>query len=257
MQSLRRKSLWLALSASWLLLVLLGVCPLLRPAVPPRPQPRASPGWPRWLDVALLPGFSQPEEPVEDAPPCPQGPRGDSCTWGTCFDTSRCRDGLKVFMYPAAGPTSEAHRRILASLEGSRYHTSSPAEACLLLLSPDTPAGGCSPGPPPWNPGSNHLVLSLHPDPCPWASQLGHAMVAEASPKVDTFRPGFDVALPLLPEAHPLQGGAPGQLWQHSPQPGLALLALAEKMGRWRTADIPSPPCGWDGHCEPDPGPEL
>uniref|UniRef100_UPI004038B3D9 exostosin-like 1 n=1 Tax=Callospermophilus lateralis TaxID=76772 RepID=UPI004038B3D9 len=257
MQSLRRKSLWVALSASWLLFVLLGVFPLLRPAVPPRPQPGASPGWPRWLDAELLQSFSQPEEPTEDAPGCPRSPQGGRCTWGTCFDTSRCRDGLKVFVYPVAGPTSEMHHRVTASLEGSLYGTSSPAEACLLLfLSSDTPAGGCSPEPPHWNSGSNHLVLSLHSAPCPWASQLGRAMVAEASPKVDTFRPGFDVALPLLPEAHPLRGGAPGQLWQHSPQPGLALLAVAEKMGRWRPADVHSPPVGWDGHCEQDSGAE-
>ncbi|XP_015340959.1 exostosin-like 1 isoform X1 [Marmota marmota marmota] len=257
MQSLKRKSLWVALSASWLLLVLLGVFPLLRLAVPPRPQPGASPGWPRWLDAELLQSFSQPEEPTEDAPACPRSPHGGRCTWGTCFDTSRCRDGLKVFVYPAAGPTSEMHHRVTASLEGSRYVASSPAEACLLLfLSSDTPTGGCSPEPPHWNSGSNHLVLSLHSAPCPWASQLGRAMVAEASPKVDTFRPGFDVALPLLPEAHPLRGGAPGQLWQHSPQPGLALLAVAEKMGRWRPADVYSPPVGWDGHCEQDSGAE-
>lgn len=258
MQSLRRKSLWLALAASWLLLVLLGAFPLLRLAVPSRPPLGASPGWPRWLDAELLQSFSQPGEPVEGAPPLPRAPRGGSCTWGTCFDISRCTDGLKVFVAPAAGPTSEMHRRILASLEGSRYHASSPAEACLLLLlGPDTQAEGCSPGSAPWNTGGNHLVLSLHLAPCPRASQLGQAMVAEASPKVDTFRPGFDVALPLLPEAHPLRGGAPGQLWQHSPQPGAALLALAEKMGRWRTADGHSPPCAWDGHCEQDPGPEL
>uniref|UniRef100_A0A8D2CKD6 Exostosin-like 1 n=1 Tax=Sciurus vulgaris TaxID=55149 RepID=A0A8D2CKD6_SCIVU len=258
MQSLRRKSLWLALSASWLLLVLLGVFPLLRLAVPSRPQPGASPGWPRWLDAALLQSFSQPGEPAGDAPPRPQGPRRGSCTWDTCVDTSRCKDGLTVFAYPAAGLTSERHRGVLASLEGSRHLTSSPTEACLLLLLGwDSPAGGCSPGPPLWNAGRNHLVLRLHPAPCPRASQLGQAMVAEASPKVDTFRPRFDVALPLLPEAHPLRGGAPGQLWQHSPQPGVALLALAEKMGRWRVvADIRSPAWGWDGHCEQDPGPE-
>lgn len=81
-------------------------------------------------------------------------------------------------------------------------------------------------------------------------------MVAEASPTVDTFRPGFDVALPLLPEAHPLRGGAPGQLRQHSPQPGVALVALAEERGRWRMAGTNSSACLWDGHCEQDHGRE-
>ncbi|XP_037684031.1 exostosin-like 1 isoform X6 [Choloepus didactylus] len=258
MQSWRRKSLWLALSVSWLLLILLGAPPLLRLAEPPRLRTGAPHSWPRWLDADLLQSFSQPGELLEDAPRPPPAPLGSSCSWGTCFDTSRCKGaGLKVFMSPAAGPISETHRRILASIEGSRYHAASPSEACLLLLlSLDAPAGEPSPVPPHWNGGRNHLVLSLHPAPHPQTFHLGQAMVAEASPTVDTFRPGFDVALPLLPDAHPLQGGAPGQMQQHSPHPGVALLALAEERGRWRTAGTDASACSWSGHCEQDPGPE-
>nr|XP_044625987.1 exostosin-like 1 isoform X4 [Equus asinus] len=258
MQSWRRKALLLALSASWLL-VLLGAFPLLRLAVPTRPRAGASQGWPRWLDAELLQSFSQPGELLEDAPELPQGPRGGSCDWGACFDASKCRGGgLKVFVYSAAGPVSETHRRILASIEGSRYHTSNAAEACLLLLplTRDSSAGECSPVPPQWNGGRNHLVLSLHPAPCPRTFQLGQAIVAEASPTVDTFRHGFDVALPLLPEAHALRGGAPGQLRQHSPHPRVALLALAEERGGWHTAGTNFSACPWDGHCEQDHGPE-
>ncbi|XP_055117876.1 exostosin-like 1 isoform X2 [Symphalangus syndactylus] len=253
----RRKSLWLALSASWLLLVLLGGFSLLRLALPPRPRPGASQGWPRWLDAELLQSFSQPGEPPEDAASPPQAPHGGSCNWEACFDTSKCRgNGLKVFVYPVVGPISETHRRILASIEGSRFHTFSPAGACLLLLlSLDAQTGECSSMPLQWNRGRNHLVLRLHPAPCPRTFQLGQAMVAEASPTVDSFRPGFDVALPFLPEAHPMRGGAPGQLRQHSPQPGVALLALEEERGGWRTADTGSSACPWDGRCEQDPGP--
>ncbi|XP_058574533.1 exostosin-like 1 isoform X2 [Neofelis nebulosa] len=257
MQSWRGKSLWLALSASWLL-VLLRVFPLLRLAVPARPWASAPQGWPRWLDTELLPSFPQPGELPEDAPQPPQAPRGGGCDWGACFDASKCRTGgLKVFVHPVAGPISAAHRKILASIESSRYHTASPEEACLLLfLSLEVPAGECSPVPQQWNGGRNHLVLDLHPAPCPQTFQLGRAMVAKASPTVDTFRPGFDVALPLLPEAHPLRGGAPGQLRQHSPHPGVPLLALAEERGGWRTAGTDPSTCPWDGRCEQDRGPE-
>ncbi|XP_026915814.1 exostosin-like 1 isoform X2 [Acinonyx jubatus] len=257
MQSWRGKSLWLALSASWLL-VLLRVFPLLRLAVPARPWASAPQGWPRWLDTELLPSFSQPGELPEDAPQPPQAPRGGGCDWGACFDASKCRTGgLKVFVHPVAGPISAAHRKILASIESSHYHTASPEEACLLLfLSLEVPAGECSPVPQQWNGGRNHLVLDLHPAPCPQTFQRGRAMVAKASPTVDTFRPGFDVALPLLPEAHPLRGGAPGQLRQHSPHPGVPLLALAEERGGWRTAGTDPSACPWDGRCEQNRGPE-
>ncbi|XP_035970446.2 exostosin-like 1 [Halichoerus grypus] len=257
MQSWRRKSLWLALSASWLL-VLLRVFPLLRLVVPARPWVGAPQGWPRWLDAELLQSFSQPGELPEDDPQRPQAPRGGSCDWGACFDVSKCRGGgLKVFVYPVAGPISDTHRGILASIESSRSRSVSPDEACiLLLLSLEAPAGECSPVPQQWNGGRNHLVLSLHSAFCPQTFQLGQAMVAKASPTVDTFRPGFDVALPLLPEAHPLRGGAPGRLGQHSPHPGVPLLALAEERGGWRTAVPDSSACPWDGRCEQDRGPE-
>ncbi|KAM6218609.1 exostosin-like 1 [Rhynchocyon petersi] len=258
MQSWRRKCLWLALSASWLLLILPRIPPLLHPAVSPRPLPEIPQGWPHWLDTELLQSFSQPGGFPEDAPQPSWAPSTTGCNWGTCFDTSQCRDGdLKVFVYPVAGAISETHRKILASIEGSRYQTFSPSEACLLLfLSLDTPAGEPSPVPPQWNESKNNLILSLHPAPCPKTFQLGRAMVAEVSPTVDTFRPGYDVALPLVLEAHPFQGGAPGQLQQHSPHPGEPLLALAEERGGWRTAGTNFSSCHWDGHCEQDPGPE-
>ncbi|ELW47642.1 Exostosin-like 1, partial [Tupaia chinensis] len=178
--------------------------------------------------------------------------RGGSCSWGTCFDTSKCRgDGLKVFVHPVTGPISETQRRVLASVEGSRYYATAAAKACLLLL-----AGQCGREPLLWHGGRNHLVISLHAAPCPRTFQLGQAMVAEASPTVDTFRPGFDVALPLLPEAHPLRGGAPGRLRQYSPQPREALLAWAGESGGGPPAGTDSSACPWHGRCEQDAGAE-
>lgn len=250
----RRKSFWLALSVFWLLLILLGLFPL-RLAVPPGPLPGRSQGWPRWLDAAFLQSFSQSETHPEDVPELPRAPRGSSCTWGACFDTSKCKGNvLKIFVHPQAGRSApEAHRRILDSLEGSRYYAPSAAEACLFLLLPSQDSrGACGPPPPNWNGGRNHLVLSLYPAPC---TRLGLAMVAEASPSSDIFRPGFDVALPDLPEAHPLQGGAPGRLQQHSPRPGAPFLAVAEEGGRWRTAGTHASACPWDRRCEQGPRP--
>lgn len=253
----RTKSLWLVLSISWLI-VLLGVFPLLRLVVPGGPQQGPPRGWPRWLDTAFLPGFSLPEESLGNAPRPPPARHHDSCNWGTCFDTSKCWSGLKVYVHPPAGPISETHRGILASIEGSRYHTENPAEACLhLLLSLDVRAGEGNRVPPQWNGGRNRLVFRLHPEPYPWTVQLGQAMVAQASPTMDTFRPGFDVALPLLPETHPLRGGFPSQLKQHSPHSGLALLAVAEEGGGWHPAGTNFSACPREVCYQQDSGLEL
>lgn len=250
----RRKCFWLALSVFWLLLVLLGVFPLRR-AVPPGRLPGRSQGWPRWLDAAFLQSFSQSETHPE-VPELPRAPRGSGCTWGACFDPSRCQgDVLRIFVHTPAGGSAaeEAHRRVLDSLRGSRYYAPSAAEACLFLLLPSRDGrGACGPLPPSWDGGRNHLVLSLRPAPC---TRLGLAMVAEASPSSDIFRSGFDVALPDLPEAHPLLGGAPGRLPRHSPQPGAPFLAVAEEGGRWRAAGAHASACPWDRRCEQDPGP--
>lgn len=157
-------------------------------------------------------------------------------------------------MYPAARPPSETQHKILASLEGSRYHTVSPTEAS--TSSAWTPGRSVRPAALGWNRGKNHPVLRLHPASCSGTFLRGQAMVAEASPAVDASRPGFSVALPPLPEAHPVRGGAPRRLRQHSPHPGEVMLALAEEGGGGRMAGADSPACPWSGHCEWDRGPE-
>ncbi|XP_056651482.1 exostosin-like 1 isoform X2 [Monodelphis domestica] len=236
MQSRRRKYLWLIFSASWLLLVLLGAPRLRQLAIPPSLRPRTLTSWPRWLDQELLPNFVEPEELTKD--PCPPScstrqwqRQRPGCLMETCFDTSRCQShGFKVFVYPVGltQPISEIHHKVLASIEGSGYHTANPEEACLFVL----PGDALSPQLLPlWNGGQNHLIFHLHPGSWPdLGFDLGQAMLARASPKPETLRLGFDVALPLFPQSYPQRGGSRGQLAHLIPPPGEDLLAFESQL---------------------------
>uniref|UniRef100_A0A5F8GA60 Exostosin like glycosyltransferase 1 n=1 Tax=Monodelphis domestica TaxID=13616 RepID=A0A5F8GA60_MONDO len=232
----RRKYLWLIFSASWLLLVLLGAPRLRQLAIPPSLRPRTLTSWPRWLDQELLPNFVEPEELTKD--PCPPScstrqwqRQRPGCLMETCFDTSRCQShGFKVFVYPVGltQPISEIHHKVLASIEGSGYHTANPEEACLFVL----PGDALSPQLLPlWNGGQNHLIFHLHPGSWPdLGFDLGQAMLARASPKPETLRLGFDVALPLFPQSYPQRGGSRGQLAHLIPPPGEDLLAFESQL---------------------------
>ncbi|XP_027720614.1 exostosin-like 1 isoform X3 [Vombatus ursinus] len=241
MQSRRRKYLWLILSASWLLLILLAAPRLRQLAIPPSLRPKTLTSWPRWLDQELLLSFVGPEELSKD--PCPPSCSTHQwrnqrlgCLMETCFDTSRCQSqGFKVFVYPTGltQPISKVHHKVLASIEGSRYHTANPEEACLFVLPGDALGPQLLPL---WNGGQNHLIFHLHPGSWPdLGFDPGQAMVARASPTPETFRLGFDVSLPLFPQSYPQRGGSQSQLTHLIPTPGEDLLAFEGQLDMWVT----------------------
>ncbi|XP_072465505.1 exostosin-like 1 [Notamacropus eugenii] len=241
MQSRRRKHLWLILSASWVILVLFGAPRLRQLAIPPGLRPRTLTRWPRWLDQELLPSFVGPEELTQD--PCPPScsahqwwSQRRGCLMETCFDTSKCQiQDFKVFVYPIGltQPISEVHHKVLASIEGSRYHTANPEEACLFILPGDALGPQLLPL---WNGGQNHLIFHLHPGSWPdLGFDPGQAMVARASPTPETFRFGFDVSLPLFPQNYPQKGGSPSQLAYFIPPSGEDLLAFESQLDMWVT----------------------
>ncbi|XP_068934930.1 exostosin-like 1 isoform X2 [Petaurus breviceps papuanus] len=241
MQSRRRKYLWLILSASWLLLVLFGAPRLQQLAIPPGLRPKTLTHWPRWLDQELLPSFVGPEELTKD--PCPPScsthqwrNQQFGCLMETCFDTSRCQShGFKVFVYPVGltQPISEVHHKVLASIEGSPYHTANPEEACLFVLTGDALGPQLLPL---WNGGQNHLIFHIHSGSWPdLGFDPGQAMVAIASPTPETFRLGFDVSLPLFPQSYPQRGGSRSQLAHLTPPPREDLLAFEGQLDMWVT----------------------
>ncbi|XP_041273306.1 exostosin-like 1 isoform X2 [Onychostruthus taczanowskii] len=246
----RKKYIFLTFLASWLLLFFLGGDQLRRFAFFSGRKAEARRSWPRWTDRSLLKSFADPEELQRDGDPSLPSPRerraarlsvsrSSSCRMETCFDLSRCeRNGFKVFTYPQerGQPVSETYSKILSSIERSRYHTPRPEEACLFILGIDTLDRDRLSGQyvrnvdekirgfPLWNGGRNHLIFNLYSGTWPgYTGELGfdagQAILARASFDSRSFRPGFDVSIPLFPREHPQRGGDGGWLRQDSVPP--------------------------------------
>ncbi|NXA64645.1 EXT1C protein, partial [Mohoua ochrocephala] len=246
----RKKYIFLTFLASWLLLFLFGGDQLRRFAFFSGRKAEARRSWPRWTDRSLLKSFADAEELQRDGDPSLPSPRerraarlsvsGSSrCRMETCFDFSRCeRHGFKVFTYPQerGQPVSETYGKILSSIERSRYHTANPEEACLFILGIDTLDRDHLSGQyvrnvdekirgfPLWNGGRNHLIFNLYSGTWPdYAGDLGfdigQAILAKASFDTESFRPGFDISIPLFSRDHPQRGGDRGWLSQDSVPP--------------------------------------
>ncbi|XP_010080067.1 PREDICTED: exostosin-1c-like [Pterocles gutturalis] len=246
----RKKFIFLTFLASWLLLFFFGGDQLRRFVFFSGRKAESRRNWPRWTDRSLLKSFVAPEELQSDEDPALPSPRERRAAWltvyknsrcrmETCFDFSRCeKHGFKVFTYPRERdqPLSESYGKILTSIERSRYYTPNPEEACLFILSIDTLDRDHLSGQyvrnvdekirsfPLWNGGRNHLIFNLYSGTWPNYTEelgfdIGHAILAKASFYTQTFRPGFDISIPLFPKDHPQRGGEKGWLYQDSIPP--------------------------------------
>ncbi|NXM07350.1 EXT1C protein, partial [Tyrannus savana] len=246
----RKKYIFLTFLASWLLLFFFGGDQLRRFAFFSGRKAEARRNWPRWTDRSLLKNFADPEELQRDGDPSLLSSRERRAAWlsvykssrcrmESCFDFSRCqRNGFKVFTYPRERdqPISESYGKILASIERSRYHTPNPEEACLFILGIDTldrdhlsaqyvrDVDEKIRGFPLWNGGRNHLIFNLYSGTWPnytgdLGFDIGQAILAKASFDTESFRPGFDVSIPLFSKDHPQRGGKRGWLSQDSVPP--------------------------------------
>lgn len=154
--------------------------------------------------------------------------RGLKCRIESCVDFTLCRRDFKVYVYPVTDKISASYQKILNSIQESRYYTSDPSQACLFILSVDTLdrdilssnyvkniPGKLEKISKLWNNGRNHLIFNLYSGTWPdYAEDLafdyGQAILAKASMSVSSFRPNFDVSLPLFPTSHPEKGGESG-----------------------------------------------
>lgn len=207
------------------------------------PEPR----WPRFVE-RLQPFRTSDRAGNEDAvPTSPRDKRdavsgvykGRMCRMDSCFDFSLCKkNGFKVYVYPQekGEKISESYQNILASIEGSRFYTSDPGQACLFVLSLDTlDRDQLSPqyvhnlkaklqNLNLWNDGRNHLIFNLYSGTWPNYTEdlgfdIGQAMLAKASISTENFRPNFDVSIPLFSKDHPRTGGERGYLKYNSIPP--------------------------------------
>ncbi|KAL4616911.1 exostosin-1b-like [Arapaima gigas] len=201
-------------------------------------SPRGRPRVQRWQH------FSEPLQYFahRDAPESGEGSRrshahtgssaGPRCSMDSCFDPSPCaKNGFKVYVYPRymGEKISESYQNILSTIEGSRFYTTDPREACLFVLSLDTlDRDQLSPqyvsnlqtkvqSEPLWNNGRNHLIFNLYSGSWPDYTEdlgfdTGQAIVAKASISTENYRPNFDVSIPLFSREHPRTGGERGYL---------------------------------------------
>lgn len=158
--------------------------------------------------------------------------KGKKCRMESCFDFTLCKkNGFKVYVYPQqkGEKIAESYQNILAAIEGSRFYTSDPSQACLFVLSLDTlDRDQLSPqyvhnlrskvqSLHLWNNGRNHLIFNLYSGTWPDYTEdvgfdIGQAMLAKASISTENFRPNFDVSIPLFSKDHPRTGGERGFL---------------------------------------------
>lgn len=197
--------------------------------------------WPRFPD-ALRPfvPWDQSENGDSVAPMSPRQKRdanssiykGKKCRMESCFDFTLCKkNGFRVYVYPQqkGEKIAESYQNILAAVEGSRFYTSDPSQACLFVLSLDTlDRDQLSPqyvhnlrskvqSLHLWNNGRNHLIFNLYSGTWPDYTEdvgfdIGQAMLAKASISTENFRPNFDVSIPLFSKDHPRTGGERGFL---------------------------------------------
>ncbi|XP_052326535.1 exostosin-1b [Oncorhynchus keta] len=165
--------------------------------------------------------------------------KGKRCRMDSCFDFSACkRNDFKVYVYPQqkGEKISESYQNILSIVEGSRFYTTDPGQACLFILSLDTlDRDSLSPqyvhnlktkvqNLHLWNNGRNHLIFNLYSGTWPDYTEdlgfdIGQAMLAKASISTEIFRPNFDVSIPLFSKEHPRTGGDRGYLKYNSIPP--------------------------------------
>ena len=156
------------------------------------------------------------------------------CDMGSCFDYSRCENGFKVYVYPQVEDTkvSPIYQKVIKAIQNSRYYTAIPEEACILVPSLDTLDRDLLSKDfvnnlskkllelPYWNHGTNHLLFNLYSGTWPDYVEhvdfdTGNAILAKASLSTQSYRPGFDISLPLFPRDHPEKVGQPGALDTH------------------------------------------
>ncbi|XP_052755267.1 exostosin-2 [Galleria mellonella] len=151
--------------------------------------------------------------------------RVSNCTYWDCFNVYRCgrggHDKITIYIYPlkdyrteSGTPFSQFSKEfyvILDTIRHSKYYTSNPEEACLLVPSIDTlnqhsfskkHVSQALHSLKYWNDGENHLIFNMLPGSAPNYNSVidlntGKAIIAGAGFDTWSFRYGFDISIPV------------------------------------------------------------
>lgn len=148
-----------------------------------------------------------------------------SCTYFGCFNVYRCGsqgNKLLVYVYPpkiyldsleraVTSQMTKEFYQIINAIISSKFYTPNPHEACIFIPSIDTlnqnrlklqEVSQALRSLPFWNNGENHLIFNMVPGSVPDYNtvidvSIGRAVIAGAGMSSLTYRPGFDVSLPV------------------------------------------------------------
>ncbi|XP_072164852.1 exostosin-2-like [Diadema setosum] len=163
---------------------------------------------------------------VKIAETSPEGTKtAPACHYHDCFDVYRCgsdNNRISVYIYPmkkyvdetGMAITQEISREffdVLNAIAESPFYTSNPDQACLLVPSVDLlnqntmklkAVGQALAQLPRWNTGTNHLLFNMLPGTTPdfhTALEVprGNAILAGGGFSSWTYRPGYDISIPV------------------------------------------------------------
>ena len=128
------------------------------------------------------------------------------CSMDACFNFSRCDNGMQLLVYSYNDPEPKDPPTYFNSLATSAWHTNDPEKACLFLYfsdSQENQAAWKKPDPrnlPYWKGGLNHVIVTFADrwaETNPAAESIGMASILSTELHHTTYRPDFDVAIPL------------------------------------------------------------
>ncbi|KAL3679788.1 hypothetical protein R1sor_022744 [Riccia sorocarpa] len=122
------------------------------------------------------------------------------CSMDACFNFSRCENMEELLIYSYDVPIPPD--RYYSNIKSSPYHTSDPEKACLFFIYQDL-MEPWRPHPnevPYWNHGMNHVLITftdLWHQKNPPPETIENASVLATCLYETTYRPGFDIGIPL------------------------------------------------------------
>ena len=158
------------------------------------------------------------------------------CSMTRCFNFTKCVGEFKVHLYRAplveGEKTSPTFNKFIGSLQRSRYITDDPDKACIFIPLIDVldrdilssnyvfskaQVEAALSNTPHWNGGTNNLIFNIFSGTFPEYSEFldfdtGKAILAKTSFSLHSYRPNFDVSLPLIGKRHPEKSGVPSML---------------------------------------------